>query len=310
MPADLLEDEAEAHVRGVCFKNGPPERTGVELEWLVHDRFATEAVVPVDRLDEALAPVVAPGTLPAGSFVTREPGGQIEISSPPATTVAACVETTATDLAVLRNAVESAGMTLTGRGLDPHREPPRVLDHPRYRAMEQYFDREGPWGRVMMRRTASIQVNSDCGDAGTGTSGHRYRWDLAHRLGPVLVAAFANSPLASGRPTGCASTRQAIWARTLAVAITNGAADVLARSLALELALIRVNAISPGVIDTGAWDVLGEQGKAEHFADAGDRSPARRIGTSRDVANAALFATTSTFVTGVILPVDGGEPLT
>ena len=44
----------------------------------------------------------------------------------------------------------------------------------------------------------------------------------------------------------------------MAVAITNGAADVLARSLALELAPIRVNAISPGVIDTGAWDGLGE----------------------------------------------------
>ncbi|MGQ4427191.1 ergothioneine biosynthesis glutamate--cysteine ligase EgtA [Streptomyces violaceoruber] len=213
VPSDLLEDEAEAHVRGVCFKNGPPERTGVELEWLVHDRFDSGVVVPVERLDAALAPVVAPGALPAGSSVTREPGGQIEISSPPAATLAGCVETTAADLAVLRQALDDAGLILTGRGLDPHREPPRVLDHPRYRAMEQYFDREGPWGRVMMRRTASIQVNTDCGDAGTGTSGHRYRWDLAHRLGPVLVAAFANSPMVSGRPTGWVSTRQAIWAR-------------------------------------------------------------------------------------------------
>jgi NAD(P)-dependent dehydrogenase (short-subunit alcohol dehydrogenase family) len=48
----------------------------------------------------------------------------------------------------------------------------------------------------------------------------------------------------------------------VAVAITNGAAEVLARSLALELAPIRVNAVSPGVIDTRAWDELGERGKA------------------------------------------------
>ena len=54
---------------------------------------------------------------------------------------------------------------------------------------------------------------------------------------------------------------------TLGVAITNAAADTLARSLALELAPIRVNAISPGVIDTGAWDGLGEQGKADYFAE-------------------------------------------
>ncbi|MBO0850126.1 MAG: SDR family oxidoreductase [Pseudonocardia sp.] len=96
----------------------------------------------------------------------------------------------------------------------------------------------------------------------------------------------------------------------LGVAITNGAADVLARSLALELAPIRVNAISPGVIDTGAWDALGEQRKADYFADMSVRNPARRIGTADDIADAVLFAMTSTFVTGQTLHIDGGEPLT
>src|ERR1700734_1343410 len=87
------------------------------------------------------------------------------------------------------------------------------------------------------------------------------------------------------------------------------AADTLARSLALELAPIRVNAISPGVIDTGAWDALGEQGKADYFADIRARNPARRIGTTDDIAAAVLFAMTSTFLTGQTLHVDGGEPL-
>ncbi|MGH3764196.1 MAG: SDR family oxidoreductase [Pseudonocardiaceae bacterium] len=97
---------------------------------------------------------------------------------------------------------------------------------------------------------------------------------------------------------------------TLGVAITNAAADVLARSLALELAPIRVNAISPGVIETGAWDALGVQGKANYFADISARNPARRIGTADDIANGVLFAMTSTFVTGQTLHIDGGEPLT
>ena len=88
------------------------------------------------------------------------------------------------------------------------------------------------------------------------------------------------------------------------------AADTLARSLALELAPIRVNAISPGVIDTGAWDALGEQGKADYFADMSARNPARRIGTPEDIAQGVLFAMTSTFLTGQILHIDGGEPLT
>ena len=70
----------------------------------------------------------------------------------------------------------------------------------------------------------------------------------------------------------------------MAVAVTNGAADTLTRSLAVELAPIRVNAVSPGVIDTGAWDALGEQGKAALFADASKANPAGRIGTAEDVA--------------------------
>jgi NAD(P)-dependent dehydrogenase (short-subunit alcohol dehydrogenase family) len=96
----------------------------------------------------------------------------------------------------------------------------------------------------------------------------------------------------------------------LGVAITNGAADFLTRSLAVELGPLRVNAISPGVIDTGIWDSLGPGGKADYFAHLRVHNPARRIGTVDDIANAALFAMTNTFLTGVTLKVDGGEPLT
>jgi NAD(P)-dependent dehydrogenase (short-subunit alcohol dehydrogenase family) len=108
--------------------------------------------------------------------------------------------------------------------------------------------------------------------------------------------------------SGVAAAKIAVG--TLGVAITNAAADTLARSLALELAPIRVNAISPGVIDTGAWDALGEQGKADYFADIRARNPARRLGTPQDIAAAVLFAMTSTFLTGQTLHIDGGEPLT
>ncbi|MFD9006688.1 SDR family oxidoreductase [Streptomyces sp. NPDC059582] len=95
----------------------------------------------------------------------------------------------------------------------------------------------------------------------------------------------------------------------LAVAATNGAVNTVVRSLAVELAPIRVNAVSPGTIDTGAWDALGEQGKAELFGRLSAANPARRIGTPEDVAHAILFALTNTFLTGVCLPVDGGQPL-
>jgi NAD(P)-dependent dehydrogenase (short-subunit alcohol dehydrogenase family) len=95
----------------------------------------------------------------------------------------------------------------------------------------------------------------------------------------------------------------------LGVGITNGAVDFLTRWLAVELAPIRVNAVSPGVIDTGAWDALGEDGKQDYFKHIAAGNPVGRIGTPEDVASAALFAMTNTFMTGMTLKVDGGEPL-
>lgn len=209
---DLLEEEAEAHVQGVCFKTGPPARTGVELEWLVHDGSDPHMLISPDRLRAALAPVEVSGGMPQGSRITREPGGQVELSSRPADSLSACVEAMAADVAALRRAMDRTGLVLVGRGLDPYRDPPRILDEPRYAAMERFFDRDGPHGRAMMRRTASLQVNLDGGEDTHGITGYRRRWELAHRIGPVMVAAFANSPLRDGRPTGWVSTRQANWA--------------------------------------------------------------------------------------------------
>jgi NAD(P)-dependent dehydrogenase (short-subunit alcohol dehydrogenase family) len=131
-------------------------------------------------------------------------------------------------------------------------------------------------------------------------------------IGPLMLAKHLAPRMNKGGSfvlfSGVAAAKIAVG--TLGVAITNAAADTLARSLALELAPIRVNAISPGVIDTGAWDALGEQGKADYFADIRGRNPARRIGTPQDIAEGVLFAMTSTFLTGQTLHIDGGEPLT
>ena len=96
----------------------------------------------------------------------------------------------------------------------------------------------------------------------------------------------------------------------LGVGITNGAVDFLTRWLAVELAPIRVNSISPGVIDTGAWDAMGDDGKRDYFEHIAAHNPAGRIGTPDDIAAAVLFAATNTFMTGVTLKIDGGEPLT
>ncbi|NBM15482.1 ergothioneine biosynthesis glutamate--cysteine ligase EgtA [Streptomyces sp. GC420] len=205
----ISEEEAEALIRGICFKTGPPGVIGVELEWLVHDLDRPEQPVPLHRLEAAFAEL---RELPLGSPLTFEPGGQLEISSLPASSLMECVEATSADLRLVRTALRERGLRPAGLGEDPWRSPRRFLLQPRYAAMEAYFDRHGPAGREMMCNSASVQVCLDAGHEEPGPLGHARRWRLAHLLGAVFVAAFANSPLRGGRPTGWLSTRQAHWA--------------------------------------------------------------------------------------------------
>ena len=111
-------------------------------------------------------------------------------------------------------------------------------------------------------------------------------------IGPVMLAKHFAPRMTEGGSFVVFSGVNAFKVNVgyLGVAITNGAVDFLTRSLAVELAPIRVNAISPGVIDTGAWDSLGEEGKRDYFAHVGSSNPAGRIGTVDDVAEAVLFA--------------------
>ncbi|MBB5799386.1 ergothioneine biosynthesis glutamate--cysteine ligase EgtA [Streptomyces caelestis] len=206
----LSEADVEALVRGICFKTGPPRRLGVEVEWLVHELRAPQLPVTPERLDAAYA---ALRPLSLRSALTVEPGGQLELSSPPAASLTEVIATVSADLAAVRAVLRDNGLTLVGLGHDPWHEPRRFLREPRYDAMETCLDRTGPSGRAMMCASASVQVCVDAGHEEPGPLGHVRRWWLAHHLGPVLVGAFASSPLAGHRPTGWLSTRQLLWTR-------------------------------------------------------------------------------------------------
>jgi len=204
-------DDAEAYVALVCFKHGPPSRTGVELEWTVHDREDPDRALDPRRLREALgvhAPTtIAPASphtpLPDGSLVTVEPGGQVEISSLPSSRLDSLVEAVGHDIAALDDLLVAAGLCRGESGIDPARPPRRLLEVPRYTAMQQLFDGRGPHGSAMMCSTASTQV---CLDAGEGPD-VALRWRALHSIGPALVALFANSPVVNGVRTGWASNR-------------------------------------------------------------------------------------------------------
>lgn len=218
--ARFSEVAAETYVASTCFKTGPPRLVGIELEWLLRHR--SDPTRPLSRADLDLARLSG-GVLTTGRL-TVEPGGQLELSSHPFPDPVEGLRRIQADTAALRVALEPAGLELVGLGLDPHRSPHRLLDLPRYAAMERYFDRRGPAGRTMMCATASLQLNLDVGQD------LHLRWDLLHALLPVLVAAFANSPVATGPGGGTRSGRAAVWAaiepaRTRPVHTGDGAAD-------------------------------------------------------------------------------------
>ncbi len=200
--ARFSEIAAETFVASTCFKTGPPALVGIELEWLLRHRHDPHR--PLSPADLDLARLA--GDVLTTGRLTVEPGGQLELSSEPFPDPAEGLRRIEADVHALRAALEPAGLELDGLGLDPHRPPARLLELPRYTAMERYFDRGGPAGRTMMCSTASVQINLDVGLE------TRPRWDLLHALVPVLIAAFANSPVAAGPGRGTRCGRAAVWA--------------------------------------------------------------------------------------------------
>jgi NAD(P)-dependent dehydrogenase (short-subunit alcohol dehydrogenase family) len=94
-----------------------------------------------------------------------------------------------------------------------------------------------------------------------------------------------------------------------ALAAVNGAIESAVPGLAVELGPIRVNAVSPGVIDTEWWSGLPSEARAAVFAHAAGSSPVGRVGRPEDVAATIAYVVGNSFVTGTVLTVDGGGTL-
>ncbi|WP_062986731.1 SDR family oxidoreductase [Nocardia anaemiae] len=129
-------------------------------------------------------------------------------------------------------------------------------------------------------------------------------------IGPILLAKhFATRIRGEGAIllfSGVAAWRPAPGRSVMATA--NGAVSFLAEALAVELAPIRVNALSPGIVDSGSWDGLGAD-KQPFLTTVAAANPARRFGRPSDISAAALLALTNPFLTGTTLHIDGGGRL-
>lgn len=147
-----------------------------------------------------------------GVMVSVEPGGQIELSTPPAVSLdeAYCFERE--HLQELAEITRGWGIRWCGAGIRPIDELEEVgwVPKRRYLIMRDYLANRGKLAHWMMKMTASLQVSVD----------YRNEADAARKLGvaarlvPILTALCAASPISRGEPNGFKSYRSHIWTQT------------------------------------------------------------------------------------------------
>ncbi|MBO0818394.1 MAG: SDR family oxidoreductase [Actinobacteria bacterium] len=168
------------------------------------------------------------------------------------------------------------------------------------------FERTGP-----LRHLVVTAADLPYGPAATLTEEDMMRAVRSKVLGPFFAAQQAADRISAGSITfisGIAAYRPAPGGALAAV--VNGALESMVRALALELAPVRVNAVSPGWVDTPVWERLATPDvRRARLADMAARLPARRIGRPEDIASAVGFLMEDDFVTGTVLHAEGAQLL-
>ena len=125
----------------------------------------------------------------------------------------------------------------------------------------------------------------------------------AVHMGVPYLAAGGSITLTSGT---AAERPGSGWALGASVC---GAMNSLIRSLAVELAPIRVNAVSPGVTRSAVWSQMSDADRDGMYEQLGNALPLGRIGEPADAADAYLYCMTQPYTTGQVVTVDGGSVL-
>ncbi|AIO96565.1 short chain dehydrogenase [Burkholderia pseudomallei] len=198
-----------------------------------------------------------------------------------------------------RDANKLAGAARAIDGPRPVRQA--VLDTTDAPAVDAFFAEAGPFDHVVMSaaHTPGGPVRklplADAQAAMDSKFWGAYRVARAARIAPGGSLTFVSGFL-SVRPSASAVLQGAI----------NAALEALARGLALELAPVRVNTVSPGLVATPLWSKLDDAAREAMYASAAARLPARRVGQPEDIANAIVYLAATRYATGSTVLVDGG----
>jgi NAD(P)-dependent dehydrogenase (short-subunit alcohol dehydrogenase family) len=171
-------------------------------------------------------------------------------------------------------------------------------------ALNALFERHGTIGHLVLVAAggggAGLFPEIQCGVLRDGFDGKFWaQWNAAQSSLPFLAPAGSITFITA------AASRHASPG-TSGLAAINGALDRMVPALARELAPIRVNAISPGIISTAWW----LDRPPELFKSLSGQAPLGRAGKPEEVADAVVFLVRNAFITGVVLDVDGGLHLT
>jgi NAD(P)-dependent dehydrogenase (short-subunit alcohol dehydrogenase family) len=197
----------------------------------------------------------------------------------------------------LQKALESLGGEAQGQVVDASDEG----------AVESFFTKLGAFDHLVFTAGDSLRVNDL---ASTDLKQARGAFEL--RYWAALAAVKYGSPhIRKGGSivltTGVAG-RRPLKGWVVAASVC-GTIEALTRALAVELAPIRVNAVSPGIVRTNLWQNMGAAEREQLYKTVGNSLPVGRVGEADDIAQAYLFLMQEGFSTGQTVVVDGGTVL-
>ncbi|GLZ81240.1 hypothetical protein Afil01_60470 [Actinorhabdospora filicis] len=167
------------------------------------------------------------------------------------------------------------------------------------------FDRIGTVSHIV---TTAVRVDGAYAPVAAVTPDDVERAFGPKVLGPLLLARYAPPGLESMTITGGFNARRPAPGGSV-IAAANGAIEALVRALAIELAPVRVNCLSPGWVDTDIWDSLAGDARGERLDAMGARLPVGRVASASDLAPAYLTLMRNPHITGTTLFADGGQRL-